>query len=163
LLITAAAVALASTAAYAQTPAQPAAKPAPQQVTKAQYTQDIDRRFAAVDTNKDGQLSKEEVAAAQAKALQQAQAMETQQIEADFKKLDTNKDGSLSLAEFTAVAPSVKSNETPEQVIAGLDTNKGGTISAAEYRGPRVANFDKADSNHDGILTAAEVNATRPR
>lgn len=162
LLIAAAVVGAASTAVLAQPAQQPANAP-PRQITKAEYGQDIDRHFAAVDTNKDGSLSKDEVAAAQVKALQQAQAMETQRIEAEFKKLDTNNDNQLSLAEFKAAAPAVRPAETPEQVIAGLDTNKDGKISAAEYRAPKVANFDKADSNHDGILTAQEVAAASRR
>jgi Ca2+-binding EF-hand superfamily protein len=142
---------------------QPAATKAPQQVTKAQFQQNVDSRFGAVDSNKDGSLTKAEITAAQAKALQQAQAMEAKRIDAEFKKLDTNKDNQLSLAEFKAVAPAVKAAESPEQMIAGLDSNKDGKVSAAEYRAQPMANFDKADSNHDGILTAQEVGATRQR
>ena len=162
LLLTAAVLGAASTAAFAQ-PAQKAATQAPQQVTKAQYTEDVDQRFAAVDTNKDGSISKDEITAAQTKSLQQAQAMESQRIEAEFKKLDTNNDNQLSLSEFKAAAPGVRAAETPDQVIAALDTNKDGKISAAEYRAPKVANFDKADANHDGILTAQEVAAATRR
>lgn len=147
-----------ASAAGAQT-----ANQAPQQVSKADFTKNVDARFAAVDTNKDGSLSKAEIAAGQAKALQQAQAMEQQRIEAEFAKLDTNHDKSLSLAEFKAVAPSVKASETPDQMIANLDTNKDGKVSAAEYRAQPLANFDKADANHDGILTAQELAAARQR
>jgi Ca2+-binding EF-hand superfamily protein len=163
LLTAAAALAIASTAASAQTAAQAPAAQAPQQVTKAEFQQNIDSRFGAVDTNKDGSLTKAEITAAQARALQQAQAMEAQRVEAEFKKLDTNRDNQLSVAEFKAVAPPVKAAETPDQMIAALDSNKDGKISAAEYRAQPMANFDKADANHDGILTAQEVGATRRR
>jgi hypothetical protein len=155
----AAAAAIASSA-HAQAPAQPASQ-APKQLSKADFTKNIDSRFAELDTNHDGNLTKDEVTAAQAKALQQAQAAEQQRIEAEFKKLDTNNDGSLSLAEFKAVAPSLKAAQTPEQMVAELDSNKDGKVSAAEYRAPQLANFDKADANHDGILTAQEVAAIR--
>jgi Ca2+-binding EF-hand superfamily protein len=152
-----AAAAIASTAG-AQTPAQ-----APQSISKADYTKNVDANFAALDANKDGALSKDEVTAAQAKVLQQAQAEEQQRIQAEFTKLDTNKDNQLSLAEFKAVAPAVRAAETPDQMVAQLDTNKDGKISAAEYRAPKIANFDKADANHDGTVTAQELAAARKR
>jgi Ca2+-binding EF-hand superfamily protein len=155
LSLIAAGIAIAS-AAGAQAPAQ-----APQQISKADFTKDIDTRFAAIDTNKDGSLSKAEIVAAQAKALAQAQAAAQQRMEAEFKKLDTNHDGSLSLAEFKAAAPSVSVAETPEQMIAALDANKDGKVSAAVYRAGPIANFDKADANHDGVLTAQELAASR--
>jgi Ca2+-binding EF-hand superfamily protein len=155
LALFAAGIAIASVAG-AQTPNQ-----APKSISKADFTKNIDSSFAAVDTNKDGMLSREEVASAQAKALKQAQDVEQQRLEAEFKKLDTNKDNQLSLAEFRAAAPSMKAAETPEQMIAQLDSNKDGKISAAEYRAPKLANFDKADANHDGTITAAELAATR--
>jgi Ca2+-binding EF-hand superfamily protein len=157
LSILAAALAVAS---VAQAQTQPANQ-APKQMSKADFTKNVDARFGAVDTNKDGSLTKAEITAAQAKALQQAQAMEQQRIEAEFAKLDTNHDKSLSLAEFKAAAPTVKASETPDQMITQYDSNKDGKISAAEYRAPPLANFDKADANHDGILTAQELAAAR--
>ena len=145
--------------------AQPAgqAKPAqaPQQVSKADFTKNVDARFSAIDTNKDGNLSKDEVSAMQAKALADAAAAEQKQMEADFKKLDTNNDNSLSLAEFKAAAPPLRAKQTAEQLIAELDANKDGKISTAEYRAGPLANFDKADTDHNGFLTAQEVQASR--
>jgi len=108
-------------------------------------------------------VSKSEIVAAQAKALQEAQAAQQQRMEAEFNKLDTNHDKSLSLAEFKAAAPAIRASETPEQMIAQFDTNKDGKISAAEYRAPKLANFDKADANHDGVITAQEIAAMRRR
>jgi Ca2+-binding EF-hand superfamily protein len=149
---------LTATALHAQQ-AKPAK--APEQVSKADFTKNLDARFSAIDTNHDGQLDKAEVAAAQAKALQRAQEVEQQRLETEFKKLDSNHDNSLSLAEFKAAGPRLKTNDTPDQMIAQLDTNKDGKISAAEYRAPQLGNFDKADANHDGILTAQELQAAR--
>ena len=152
-----------ASAAGAQATAQQPASQAPQQVTKAQFTQTIDARFAGVDTNKDGQVTKAEITAAQTKALAEAQVAEGQRLEAEFNKLDTNKDKQLSLAEFKAAVPPLKPTETADQMIANVDTNKDGKISAAEYRAQPVANFDKADANHDGILTAEELAAARKK
>jgi Ca2+-binding EF-hand superfamily protein len=141
--------------------ASAAASQAPKQVSKTDFTKNLDARFAAIDTNKDGQLSKAEIAAAEAKALQRAQAAEQQRLEAEFRKLDTNHDNQLSLAEFKAAMPAPRLAESPDQMLAALDTNKDGKISAAEYRAPKLANFDRADANHDGILTAQEAAAAR--
>jgi Ca2+-binding EF-hand superfamily protein len=80
-------------------------------------------------------------------------------VQAQFRALDTNKDGQLSLAEFSAATPNVKVNESPQQLIEKLDTNKDGKVSAEEFRAPRMANFNKADLNHDGTLSPAEIQA----
>jgi Ca2+-binding EF-hand superfamily protein len=141
--------------------ASAASSQAPKQVSKAEFTKNIDARFAAIDTNKDGELSKAEIAAAEAKALQKVQAAEQKRMEVEFGKLDTNHDHQLSLAEFKAGAPAPRIAQSPDKMLAALDTNKDGKISAAEYRAPKVANFDKADTNHDGILTAQEIAAAR--
>ena len=66
-LIIAAALAVPA-AAFAQTkPAQPQAAPAaqaaPQTMTKADFLKQVDGRFAAIDTNHDGSVTKDEVAA----------------------------------------------------------------------------------------------------
>jgi Ca2+-binding EF-hand superfamily protein len=134
---------------------------APRQVTKADFTKNLDARFATLDTNKDGVLTKDEISAAQTRALQQAAEAQQQRLQAEFQKLDTNKDNQLSLAEFRAAAQPVRPQQTPDQMIAQLDTNKDGRISAQEYRAPQMTNFDRADANKDGVLTPQEVQAAR--
>lgn len=161
-LIFAAALALPG-AAIAQTPpAQPQAA-APQSMSRADYLKTVDGRFATIDTNHDGAVTKDEIAAMQAKALAEAQTAEQKSIEADFKKLDTNKDNSLSLAEFKAAAPALRPRQTADQMLAEIDSNKDGKVTSAEYRAAPLANFDKADANHDGTLTAQELAASRKR
>lgn len=125
--------------------------------------QNIDARFAELDTNKDGALTTAEIAAAQTRALQQATSMQQQRVEAEFNRLDTNKDKALSLAEFKAAAPTVRASETPAQMVAQIDTNKDGKISPAEYRAPPLATFERADTNKDGTLSAQEAQALRQR
>lgn len=158
-LIAAAIAATVSTAALAQSkPAE-----APQAMSKAELTAAISARFAAIDTNKDGFLAQDEIAAVQAKALSQAQAARQERMEAEFKKLDTNNNGSLSLDEFKAAAPPVRAADTPADMLANLDSNKDGKVSAEEYKSKPLANFDRLDSNRDGNLTAAEVSAAARR
>lgn len=134
---------------------------APKQMNKADFIKTIDARFQAIDTNKDGSLTKAEIAAAQAKILQQAQAAQQQRLESEFKKLDTNKDNQLNLAEFKAAAPPLRGSEASDQAVAQLDTNKDGKVSVQEYRAGPLASFDKTDSNRDGIVTAEELRAAR--
>jgi Ca2+-binding EF-hand superfamily protein len=144
-------------AAFAQT--KPAAAPqAPQSETRAVFTQNVDATFNEVDTNKDGFVTRAEIDAAQTKQLQAMNAARQQQLAAEFKKLDTNKDNQLSLAEFQAAAGPMPATQ-PDAPIAKLDTNKDGKISRDEYRAPKLADFDKADANHDGTVTVAELKA----
>jgi Ca2+-binding EF-hand superfamily protein len=153
--------AFATAAAPRPTPAPAAAPAAPKPVTRAEYLQEFQARFNAMDTNHDGVLDSSEVAAAQQKQLEAARAAEQQQLEADFAKLDTNHDGQLSKAEFMAAARPIQLSQTPQQVIADVDSNKDGKISLQEFEARPLANFDKVDANHDGIVTPQEVQAAQ--
>ena len=146
-------------AAFAQAKAAPAqAQQAPQSQTRATFTQNVDATFNAVDTNKDGFVTRAEIEAAQTKQLQELKTRQQAELSAEFQKLDTNKDNQLSMAEFSAGAAPLPAT-APDAPIAHLDTNKDGKISRDEYRAPKLADFDKADKNHDGTLTIAELKA----
>lgn len=151
--------------AAAQAPAaKPAAKPAaaPQQQasTRANVIKGLDANYKSIDTNGDGTLSAAELAAAEGKVQQRRIAARRTQHEAGFTRLDTNKDGQLSKAEFMAAAPNA-SSAAPNgaALVTRLDSNKDGRVTADEYRGPVLAQFDRADSNKDGVLSEAERKA----
>jgi Ca2+-binding EF-hand superfamily protein len=139
------------------------AQAAPKPVSRADFVKTIDGRFNALDTNHDGKVTKDELAAQQQRELQTAKARIAQQLQAKFKQLDTNKDGQLSLQEFMAAAPAVHSSETPDQILQQFDSNHDGKITADEFRNPEVAKFNKVDANHDGIVTPDEVKAAATR
>ena len=132
-------------------------------VSRADYLKTVDTRFGTVDTNHDGKLSRDEVAAAQQRDLQQANAKIRQELEAKFHQLDINKDGKLTLQEFLAAAPGIRTTQTPDQLLQQLDTNHDGKISLDEFRAPQLATFNRTDANHDGIVTPAEVQAAQGR
>ena len=149
-LAAAAALALGSAAA-AQNPAKP--------VTRTDFVKNLDANFARVDSNHDGSISPAELGVEQQRELTRAKGLIQSQLQARFKQLDTNKDGQLSAAEFAAMAPNIRTAQTPQQALQALDSNHDGKLSADEFRAPQLAKFNKADANHDGTVTPAEMQA----
>ena len=136
-----------------------AAQNAPKPVSRTDYVKNLDNNFARIDTNHDGSISAAELATEQQRELVLAKNALQQQAQARFKQLDTNKDGQLSPAEFAALAPTIRTSQTPQQALQALDSNHDGKLSAEEFRAPQVAKFNKADANHDGTVTPAEAKA----
>jgi Ca2+-binding EF-hand superfamily protein len=140
--------------------AQPVTVANPQKpISRSDFIKILDNRFNSIDTNHDGKISREELIAAQQRDLAAANARIRQQLEAKFRQLDTNHDGSLSLQEFMALAPAIKTTETPDEMLKRLDKNHDGTVSLEEFRAADLAKFDAADTNHDGVVTPAEAQA----
>jgi Ca2+-binding EF-hand superfamily protein len=152
LAIVAAALPLAAASA-APAPAAPQGKP----ISRVDFLKTIDTRFNQMDTNHDGKVTKEELAAELQRELQGANGKIRQQLEMKFRQLDTNHDGQLSLSEFMAIQPQVHASESPDQMLQRLDTNHDGKVTAEEFRAPDLAKFNAADANHDGIVTPAEA------
>jgi Ca2+-binding EF-hand superfamily protein len=141
------------------------------------------KNFAAIDANKDGQLSKDELkelgealGARKARpkldtdgngSLSQAEACNGPKgadgaMCKNFAALDTNKDGALSKEELRAG----KMAFVAHQGVKRLDTDGNGAISQAEAcNGPRGAqgkvclNFEAMDANKDGSLSRDEMRA----
>lgn len=109
--------------------------------------------FATLDTNGDGALTMEELAAAGA---------------ARFATADTDGDGLLSAAELTAQATERAEGRAAEAVarmLEHLDENGDGNISQDELpdRGDRAERmFERADANDDGTVTQEEFQEARP-
>src|SRR5579884_752027 len=132
---------------------------APKPIKRADYMKTVDARFRQIDSNHDGKITKDEVAAELQREMRIANARIAQQLQAKFRQLDTNHDGVLSLKEFMAIQPALHPTETPDQMFQRLDRNHDGKITADEFRGPEAARFDHLDANHDGIVTPAELAA----
>ena len=190
LLAGGAAAALAAGAAFAQTaPAAPAQPAKHARVMKSETRADVQagvgKMFARLDTNHDGFVDKDEIAAVQAKRQQRmeqrAQRFDPSKI---FAKLDLNHDGKITTAEVEAARNQriqAKGGQPAKDHAAGFtglfaraDTNKDGVITQAEFttmgaqihtrmeqaaltRGPAAHMLDSADTNKDGKVSLAEA------
>jgi hypothetical protein len=148
-------------------------------LTRAELTQALTARFAKMDTNGDGKITKEE-----------RQAQRAARLDARFASLDADKNGQISKAEFTA-GHDKEDGKDGDQAMRGDrrggpdggrpmgghhsgkmgmmgggmgghgDANKDGTLTRDEFLAGPLAMFDKADANKDGTVTAAEQQAVR--
>jgi Ca2+-binding EF-hand superfamily protein len=128
-----------------------------------------DGMFAQMDSNHDGRISAQENAAG-------AQAM--------FMRMDTNHDGKLSADEMAAGhkmmmhgdhdmdgmdhhgmngdnmhGDGMHADGMHGDRMARMDSNHDGVLTAAEHAAAAQAMFDRMDSNHDGKVTSAEMEA----
>jgi Ca2+-binding EF-hand superfamily protein len=160
-LVTAASSPAVATAPPVSAPAKAVPATASKPTTRAQFVATIQARFNAIDANHDGAIDPAELAAAQLKQVEQARLLQERRLDAEFTRLDTNRDGQLSKAEFMAAAPPVQPRTTAQQIVAKVDSNKDGKISLQEYEARPLAAFADFDTNHDGTVSAAEIQAAR--
>jgi EF hand domain-containing protein len=164
-----------ATAALAQT-AQPAPVASPPQHSPSPYfakpesradvAQHVQRMFARLDTNHDGFITKDEVAAVQAQfqaKMQQRAETRGQDRASAFDRIDTNHDGVISREEFAAAKPGYMGMRHAgfgrgfgERMFDQADANHDGRVSLAEAQALALQHFDQADLNHDGIVTPDE-------
>jgi Ca2+-binding EF-hand superfamily protein len=107
--------------------------------------------FATLDANKDGKITKDELAAAKT---------------ARFTAADTNKDGKLSVEEMTAARDAMIAKRKADrmaQMIKRFDKDGDGMISEAEMPTPPNADkmFDHFDTDKDGAISQAEADAAK--
>lgn len=154
---------LATVDANAQTARPPAplpprprsAVPAPVPVPRTDFIKTMDIEFQQMDADKNNRVTRTEVEQFQ----RSVSVLEAQnRVRALFAQLDTDKNGQLSAAEFSkmAVTPPAP-NPTP--VMSQADLNRDGSITLVEYRTAKLANFDRMDTDKDGIVSVAEMRA----
>jgi Ca2+-binding EF-hand superfamily protein len=134
--------------------------------SRTDVPQHVQRMFARLDTNHDGYITKDEVAAAetqfQAKIQTRAEQGGADRADA-FDRIDTNHDGVISREEFAAAKPEYIGMRHAsfhhgfgERMFDQADTNHDGRVSLAEAQALALKHFDQADLNHDGVLTPEE-------
>jgi hypothetical protein len=112
--------------------------------------------FAGIDADKDGKITRDEIAAHRA---------------ARAAALDADKDGKISAAELQAQIEArlaARAADMAARMIEMRDTDGDGMLSAAELAEPPLPPmgdmmFDRADANDDGAITEDEVEAMRER
>jgi Ca2+-binding EF-hand superfamily protein len=101
-------------------------------------------RFDAKDTNHDGKLSAEE----------------SKMPAERFTRIDANKDGFVTKDElsqaFQARGDGPKGKFGARQ-FAKMDSDKNGKVTKAEALSAAEARFAHLDTNHDGVITAEEM------
>ncbi len=151
----------------ASVPAAKAAAPTaqPQQTPRrADLVKRLEGNFAAVDANHDGAISTEELTASLTAAAKNFDDAAQKRRSAAFDRLDVDHNGQISRQEWAAmpggrkVLPGNAGND-----IAKLDKNGDQRLSLAEFSANALALFDRADTNHDGILQDNELKAVRGR
>lgn len=109
--------------------------------------------FDQLDANKDGKVTKEELAANRT---------------AKFTEADTDKDGKLSPDEMVAMhekAEAERKVEMAKAMIARIDSDKDGFLSDAELQAMPMMDkmFDRIDENSDGAISSEEMAAMQAR
>lgn len=107
--------------------------------------------FAELDTNKDGQVTKDEMRA---------------QAKARFDSADTNNDGSLSKDEMIARAKegrAEKAGRHADRMLRHMDANENGTLEFDELRTEEHLDrmFSRLDKDANGTLSEDEMKKMR--
>lgn len=128
---------------------------APQPLTRAQFIAQMDSQFRQMDADKNGQLTHAEIEQYQNQA---ALAAAKARSRARFAELDANKNGQLSPDEFaklTATPPAA--NGLP--MLTQEDANRDNQVSMVEHRSATLANFDRLDTDKNGVVSLPEMKA----
>ncbi|MDQ3080292.1 MAG: hypothetical protein M3R03_09890 [Pseudomonadota bacterium] len=130
------------------------AQAVPQPIPRAAFSVTMDGEFRKVDANKDGQLTLSEVERfQQAAALAQAQ----RDSRAAFVALDVDRNGQISSTEWAKLP--LTPPRTNSAILMRFDTGRDGKVSLIEHRTATLTNFDRLDTDKDGIVTGAEMKA----
>lgn len=101
--------------------------------------------FDAIDTNTDGKVTQDELAAHRA---------------AEFAAADTNSDGALSAEELQAHMMAQMLARRSAQMIENMDDDGNGSLSVEEMgEGPMAGNFARIDTDNDGAISKEEAQA----
>jgi len=108
---------------------------------------DLSQLLTRADANGDGIVTKAEFTQARAKM---------------FDRLDRNHDGYLSADDKPRFSFRKSSNgDRLQQMVLMLDKDGDGRVSRDEFVNSPSLLFERADTNHDGVVDAAELTAFR--
>lgn len=107
--------------------------------------------FASLDTNKDGKITSDELAAART---------------AEVTDADSDKDGKLSADELVAMHMSraaLMADTMAKSMITRFDADGDGMLTAAEMATRPAPSVDMFDTDGDGAVSQAELEAAQAR
>jgi len=151
-----------TTGAHAQPrPAQPDGAP-PQSlpaqsgdVPRAVFITTMDAEFRRRDSNGDGTLVESEIQQFEGRESLAAARLANRNL---FTRLDRDRNGTLSPDEFSALVGPVQPPNVGAQMLR-LDSNRDKKVTIVEYRAATLSAFDRLDTDLDGVVTAAEMQA----
>jgi hypothetical protein len=131
------------------------AAPAEGAVTRADFIATMDEEFRRRDADKDGFVTRAELEQYERDLARATALNQNRQI---FAQLDRDGNGVLSPEEFAAL---VGQPQTPDVTseLQRFDQNRDGKVTIVEHRAATLVNFDKLDTDFDGIVTDAEMQA----
>lgn len=140
-----------SAAAVAQNGPSSASSPVP----RAEFLKTMDSEFNKMDADKDKVLTTMEIEQFQ-RAISVVQAQTRNR--ALFAELDADRSGQVSAAEFMKLeVPMPSVSAVP--ILSQTDLNKDRSVTLVEYRTAKLANFDRMDSDKDGVVSISEMKA----
>ncbi len=152
------AVAVQAGAAAARTPVRAApstARASAPALPRATFIVNMDAEFRKMDADKNGLVSTTEIENFQrAVAAGEAQT----RSRALFNELDRDRNGALSQVEFAAMQ-GLTPRADAGPMLQRFDANRDRSISLVEHRAATLRNFDRLDTDMDGLVTAAEMQA----
>lgn len=132
----------------------PPAKTAARPVARSVFIASMDAEFRKMDADKNGTVTRTEIEGFErAVSVVKAQAKNRQL----FARLDTDRNGQLSAAEFSRLASPAPADAGP--MLSRMDLNRDQSLTLIEYRTATLSNFDRMDSDKNGVVTPAEMKA----
>ncbi len=144
------------------TPAPPPAPPtAPGPALSADlqrgtFIQTMDAEFRRRDANGDGKIVRAELEQFERGVAYAAAQARNREL---FQRLDADRNGVISPGEFAALAENPPLPDV-QPLMNRFDPNRDQSITLIEYRAATLANFDRLDADHDGVVTGAEMRAS---
>jgi hypothetical protein len=149
-------------------------------VTRQQVIARVDEMFARIDANHDGRITPDEMQNMRGirgmggmRGMGEHRAGGGDMRQRMFDRIDANHDGMISREEFAQAHPGGPGREMgpPPGSPGGPDGHRMGArmfgeqgfVTLEQMRARALERFDRADANHDGVLTMAERQAARVR